>query len=123
MSSTAQTMNETLLTQRENARLGKTGPQFASELLEGGSLRVVETELKKARDASAKTFANEYKKPGGKQDSLTNKTVAFHQDFALHRDFKVRYATTDAIRRKGVHSSRQKHYLASVFHQYMTQSS
>lgn len=117
--SKSEELNNALHKQREAERAGKKRPLFAASLVGGASLRECEAILKEGRDAAATAYNSLMQKvPSQQKETLIPVTLDFSQDFAFHRDFKTRYASTAALRRRGLASSRQKHFLGGVFHRY-----
>jgi hypothetical protein len=114
-------MNVLLHDHREQMRLGKTRSQFASELL-GDSFRTQDATNRSSRNDMGQKMKETFDKPPGTQVSLTLDSFNFSQEFALHRDFRSRYASTPALRRRGVASARQKHFIGRVFHKYVQPS-
>lgn len=116
--SRAEQLNIDLHRHREKQRTGQERPRFASGFV-GADLQQAENTLRESRDQAAATYQNTMKSKVSAQDSLPIDTLNFSQEFALHRDFKARYASTPALRRRGLASARQKHGLGRVFHRYI----
>lgn len=111
-------LNTDLLKHRQKQIDGGARARFAVDFL-GDSFREAETALRESRDKAATTYKELLDKPLKQiAPRVSGVTLNFSQNYALHRDFRCRYASAPALRRRGAASARQKHYLGHLFHSY-----
>lgn len=106
------------LTDYRVKREGGGLPRFFGEILggdtHGSNLEEISESLAKSSTSMQETLG----KKASEQTDLLKHQTGFSTDFALKRDYRSRYGTSEWHRQKGMVSSRRTSFMKGVFKKY-----